>query len=476
MKKVLSLQLVNKVFSEIQEENNIFSISHESLAKGFLKRVLPEVMNCESFDEKRELFINNIDWDLNEIPNNEDEFYKFICSEIFRLQKLPNESLIEILEDCQDDLEEINERKSKYENDLIEINKNKEIEGKKYKKNLLIYYINKLKKAESDIVSFIRDGLMETAYNNASGQSDFFLLAGGYRYGYRNFKIFYAVENLNEISSKIPFVSMKRFFELLAIYKTDKKKFFRILKKEHPAKNFIQVIEKRVKENHTLHKRKYILNQLLSFYKNKNYKLFINLCPQQIEGLIYDLALEAGIKEDTLKTSSVSDKAQFLKDKTDFFHDMQYEYYRFVFPIIRNRIAHGLGIAENIADTAYSLLLDLNYIAELICSDKLRTNQAVAYLKKAEKKKDLNSLIFYGEFIDVEIPKFYKISSKREEVERHIIQKFKYNNLKPIVAADNLMFIQVKKTAEHLRRLGINKEDCTQIIKDAENKKLPNIA
>ena len=471
MKKNITIEIINEAFSTIQNELNIFTSSDVEISTAFLKKIIPEIFDYQTFNEKRIFFIKKIKWNNDEIPSNEIDFHKFICTKILRFKSLPREEFINIFNECQSDLEEINQVKSKYEADLKELNKNKEIEGKKYKKDLLIYYINKLEQAESGITSYIRKGLMETSFNNSVGQKKSIWSLVDYRYEYRNSRIFYAVENLNEISNKIQFVNLPRFFELLQIYKKDSKKFYSILKRNHPAKEFIQKIKKRINQNHILNKRKSILTELLKSYENRKYELFLNICPQQIEGLLYDLAIEAGIKPESLKTSSVSDKAQLLKDKTEFFHDINYEYYRFVFPVIRNRIAHGLGISENLPDNSYSLLLDLNQITKLICSQKLKTNKARILLEKAVEKKDLHSLIFYAEFLDIEIDNFYPIAKDKEEIRKLIIKEFKLKNLKPIIHANNIMYIMVETAANKLRGMKINKKECTLIINEIEKRK-----
>ncbi len=120
-------------------------------------------------------------------------------------------------------------------------------------------------------------------------------------------------------------------------------------------------------------KRKELLNDCISLFKDKKYNLLMNLLPVQIEGLFYDLLVDSTTYQ--LFTHLEIYEKPTLRQKLDAFHENRhidiYEYFKYYFNnLIRNVAAHGRAISDienkdvdiDIEVISYELMLDLNCI------------------------------------------------------------------------------------------------------------------
>lgn len=470
MKKIIDHKEVSEISNSIFRNDDICEFHPFQIAHIFLK-IICNRQDEIGVDELWKVFYSK--FEVVNLNNNStpDEYIHYILFELMKLKQIPRDAFIQITKDCINDIRDIDELIKKYSVDKKALDKDKEIEGKRYKDKLLIYYIKKLKTAKNDIVDFLSKKSQKHSINISIPKADNILIARDYRYHFRENRMPFAIENLNEITHKIDFVNIPDFYSLFNLYKEDSKKFYSHLKQKYPAKKFISDIKKRITSNHILNDRSEILNQLLKFYSTKKLNIFINLIPQQIEGLLYDLALELGVKKETLKNSSVSEKAEHIKRHMPMFNDYIFEYFHFVFPQIRNKIAHGMKIKEDISNLSYSLLLDLNKLTELICSTKVKSNKAIQSLKNYKERPTLNNAIIYGEFIDTELDDYYGLGEVKETIEKHLIREFTLENVDPIINSNTVMSIMLVKLTENIRNYGINKTECVKILNKLKKRK-----
>jgi len=370
---------------------NLFSLDRTVIARTFLAGKLSLKLDQTCFEDIRDIVISELSLNKQLVPIEEKEFYEFICREVLKLSKPPQEELLKLLKEAIDDLNFINKIRERYQTSLGEIKKDKNIEGKKYKLDLVYHYLNKIKNDEEKLIKFLREDLFKSAFSNSISPS----WSTFYQYPFRGVKIFYQFENISEIYHKIVFVPITEISYYSGLYNNNKNKFFRIIKKSFPATSLINEIKDTIKSNHILVKKKSILYKFLNFYSKHEWEVFANICPAQIEGMLYKLALEIGIKPDLLKTSSIIDKANFIYKNSELFNDYDYEYFAFVFPVIRNRVSHGQEInKESISDFAYSLLFDLNTVINLFKSFNLNYNKAIVEQKNIEKNEsDIHHLL-----------------------------------------------------------------------------------
>jgi hypothetical protein len=188
--------------------------------------------------------------------------------------------------------------------------------------------------------------------------------------------------------------------------------------------------------------------------------------PQQIEGLLYDLAIEIGISPESLKTSSITDKARFLYDKGDILKEFDFEYFAFIFPVVRNRIAHGKKIDNKINDLAFTLLFDLQTVTTFFNSTKFKYNKALSILELIHKdEKDISSLIQYVDLLGTKIDPFYKPKYSDKEIKELLRKEFKFEKIQKRVRRGTVLGVTIPAIAKKLIRMGINTEDC-QLVMD----------
>ena len=376
-------------------------------------------------------------------------------------EKRINKRFIESFREIIDDLKLVHKLKEKYETKIEEISRDDRIEGKKYKLDYNRHFLKKLKRDEEEIVEYLRK-YYSSQFPALFVSNIKFQFSS---YPFRFSKLFRSYENLSAITHKIRFAPITDLSYYTNLYETDENKFFRIIKKEYPTKFLIDNIRKAIRSNHMLFKNKSIIYKILNLYNKKEWEIFANICPNQIEGLLYDLALMTGIKEKSLKTSSVTSKVHLLRDKSDILDEHDFEYFAFTFPLLRNKIAHGVRL-KSYSNVAYSLLYDLYVTANFYLSFKFKFNEALYKLRRIDKgQSKLFSLIDYLDFIGTKIDDFYQAPYNDFEIKELLKTEFTFSNVTKQVIKGTYYHLTISGSAEKVRELGINSMECDKIIK-----------
>lgn len=448
---------------------DIFSCNKENIARGILSLKIRIDVEKTPFTKIRSQYIQDLNLDELAVPKNEMDFYEFICNKELKINTTPSEELLKQLIECVDDLNFLNNIKEKHQNILESVEKDKNIEGKQYKIKLQRHYLKKIQNDENEIKDFLRKDLFIEAFYNSTTTPRFSIK----RYPFKMAKLFYINENMSEIIHKISFVPITEITEFCTLFNHNRKEFYHKIREKYPPKILMDDIKKAVCTNHILQHKESILHKLLNFYLNDEWELFLNICPQQIEGMLYNLALEIGIKEESLKTSSITDKANFIFEKSKLFSEYDHEYFSFIFPIVRNRISHGQNLGVNLEDIAYSLLFDLKTIVLFYKSSILNYNKAVSIMNKIEK--DESNIYYLLEYIDLfgtKIDKFYKPKYTDIEIKKMIKKEFTFEKIKSKYIKGTVGAFTILYQAEKLVRLNINKDDCKKVINYYTNGKV----
>lgn len=142
-------------------------------------------------------------------------------------------------------------------------------------------------------------------------------------------------------------------------------------------KNVCEYILDNIKNNHVLNKRFELLESAVECFNKKQYLSFINITTTQIEGIFYDFCFEMDIQPERLDSFTLGTKVKLLNDKQLF---NAYEYFAFDFPLVRNKVAHGLTTERTekiqLEKTTYETLLDLQYLVYIF-----QTNNKFPYFK-----------------------------------------------------------------------------------------------
>jgi hypothetical protein len=399
---------------EVLSGKDIYAFSFEYIAKDFLKEFLGyEIFKGLSFNEIKHKYIEYFGGCFSETPNIENEFYKYICLKYLDLDKEPRDLLLALYRDASKDLLKITKNIEKCVNQIEKINqknKDKKIESEEgYEKGFFEHYRDLNASAKDEIIKFL---ISEEIYNLALKRSfintyiPLDLLTG---YTYLNNAARYDPDNFSEISNKFLDLDLSESRKIKQLYKEDQDKFYQRTFQYIEDHNILEKVRERVESNHILNARKDIIMPALNAYV-PNKQLFLNLIPLQIEGLFYEYCLAVDVSEENLQKASIGQKLDKIQGLNSDFYD--FEYFKFVFPVTRNRIAHGKLIApEDIEKTAAFMLLDLADVTERIVTDNLPINRILLALKRTQKElpcfdEDLIKIAFFMAS-ENKLPPFY---------------------------------------------------------------------
>ncbi len=193
-----------------------------------------------------------------------------------------------------------------------------------------------------------------------------------------------------------------------------------------------------------LKKRKRIIDQIISLFKNEEYEAIINIIPIQIEGiladylensLIYKFESDLGAYEQIYKSVFIM-KAMMVETKGLNLGFETIGYYRYYFnSVFRNTVAHGnywllfyshfksesISDEQAIAIIAHDLIFDLNYIIDAVATSN-EIDEAKRYLKYTAEA--LGEVASYSEISATDM--LDQPYSSDEEKEWHEIAKMDY--------------------------------------------------
>ena len=167
----------------------------------------------------------------------------------------------------------------------------------------------------------------------------------------------------------------------------DLNKYVQELKKHILEHQVLDYLRQKIDSLYCLQDRKNILNTIIDSFENQNYVVFMNLVVIQIEGLFYDMFVDANIQKrldgqfDLFEKDDLKSKME--KNDTSMGLEEATLYFKFYFnSMIRNKVAHGRNCfkEEEYERISFELLLDLQYVIHLL-EKHSDTNQAVEYVK-----------------------------------------------------------------------------------------------
>lgn len=435
------------------------------LAREFLNYFIEDDCLLISFQELKDKYIERFETEKStyyNVPKEENEFYREICKTYFNLVPNDSSNLEQKVKMIVEDLETIENDKANYIKQLEDLKKKEFEEGKNYKEKLIIHFINKQKEAEEQILSYIKKKLSTETNKNKYQLFSSLQLFPDYTYHYNFASHKYKLEYLSEISNKLRNVRLSRYFELEKIYRIDKQKFLEELKLDFNLEQTIDSIKESVNQNKRLSQRKELLDDILDLIKSGKTQLFCNVVPQQVEGILYDYCIEFGIDENSLKNSTLGDKINLLTEGGNT--EIDFEYFAFIFPLIRNRVAHGKLIEQNLDLNSWLLLLDLKYVCELLLSPNLQCNKDINFINNLNDSSNIIELIKIAPIIKSGLDNFYsdakeKLDKQKENLWSKLLEiNFPYD----LINEDNKEL--VLENLRLLKKIGINDQECKIII------------
>lgn len=281
---------------------------------------------------------------------------------------------------CQvvSDLRISEERIEKYKKERTKLENVKSNEAE-YRRRRLEYFAKLNKKAQYEMISFLRDGLAsylsEISYDMLKAQmnqDELQQLFINRRYPFAQYSDYYD-EGFDYSTlvkmSQLPDIELKDRAEFgrryLDLHKNNSEEYNKEVKRLIEQKKIVEKIQKCVDETYHLNKRQEIFSDLINLYREKHYQSFLVLGLLQLEGLFYDIcSIRYEDKENLGTLVEKADKAFRMAGNVNYMR--YYPYFAFDVPIMRNEIAHkGLMSEQDLERKADELILDLYAVEQM---------------------------------------------------------------------------------------------------------------
>jgi hypothetical protein len=493
--KNISAREVESINREIIKNDNLFVLSLEDIGKLFLQKFIEEDIFVLSFKDIRDQFIISSERDKNDIPKDKEKFFIYICEKYLSLGTEPRVHLLELYRNASEDLKQIEININKYEQE-IKLQKQKgdnfdEVDN--YKIPMLEYFIKMNIKAKDEIIFFINsEDIKFLAIEKSKKKLSISITFPAKEpYPYRHYPERYDIDKFSEIRNKFFWeLAIDQLYELEELYKNDQPTFFNSAQEHIINHNIIDSIYQKIDTNHCLNARKNVLLPALEFYNSNKKILFLNLIALQIEGIFYDYCLELGISKQALRQASIGAKLDEINSRNpelfDFklfrFTSYAFEYFKFHFPLLRNKVAHGklINLEDQECDNlACLLLLDLNFVCNLIVSYHLPVNLLVEILKKIKSGKHeisdfvkIKYTIFYEEnktsnknLLEEKVLEFYHLNDTLKSIKGNLIEDPFFDYLSKVIdKGDPVAIHGINKMITAYKQNKIREDKCRELI------------
>ncbi|MDX8130462.1 hypothetical protein QLH52_24470 [Methylomonas sp. OY6] len=394
-----------RLSAKVLNENDVFTMGKRKLAKVFLRELLD--LNPTANDVELESTYKACSWRKN-IPADSESFWNFVEKEYLDLEVEvePKTKFTELAIRVNEDLIALAENLSYIKKELDSLEQKKMKDGRltadeRYYRNQLEYFEKKNLVSKDEIVDYMTHKIKQHAINAAARRLSVVSIGSSlfwdspYAFGRRfSWPLGdpYDIRSLNVYSNKFMDLPASDYRDLVKECKSSPEKF-----KEYAtayingaSSEFPSVREKLadlVQKSHILFDRKQVIETMLRHFDEKDYISFVSMAPLQIEGIFADICREIGVSEKQLDISSLNDKLQHIDERIRRF--FFFEYYAFLFPVLRNQVAHGGLVDGEFEDTALHLMLDLLPVCELTVSEDLPVMHALKILKDSAKNNFL---------------------------------------------------------------------------------------
>ena len=478
----LSISELEKLASEFIYSDIFYkSKTLEEVGKKFLQN-----LNNGKSIEKLEDVVTFLD--KNHIHKKEfnslNEAYEFIATNFLWVKEIPIYQFYDFYKIASNDLQEIQSNLKNLEQELKGFSKNLDNQ-QRYRKKLVEFYIQKNCLAQKEVENFICYKLINHTNKNIRqlpilksitirplGN----IFSGSLPYSYSSSKNDYSgilgqsfdINHVNELVNKFNFLPVSAYLNITNTFNNSKKDFYEIVEYfllEHNDSenlyvkiNILSSLREWIEQSHILSKRKDIIFKIIKNFEDKDYLTTCYILPLQIEGIFHDICTLFGVSESELSISSLNKKLDILNKRSRFLHS--YEYFSFLFPPIRNAIAHGEVLEVDLKNTAMMLYLDLYSVCELALAEEIPLNAKIKLIKQFDEKNIENNLIGFAvkyiDLKDIEVPNFYNLDEIIAKIENY----FNSNNFWNLAKTTLLkMSIDQLSESKEFKILGIIKSN-----------------
>lgn len=143
--------------------------------------------------------------------------------------------------------------------------------------------------------------------------------------------------------------------------------------------------------NHFISNKRECVVHILERFQSQDYISLAHILPSIIEGVFHDICESIGLKAAILEKASLTDALKTIQATAN---PIGIEYMLFIFPIRRNRIAHGRNLDEGYRSVALSFLLDLDLLIRIAGDRNIPLNMILTIFRNPTVKtfKDIFNL------------------------------------------------------------------------------------
>ena len=426
------------VVGQILSEGYFLRCDWEILARHFLSYFIGKKIWDMQFEDIYDWFMSNVKgchlgeanpvitgertlkMEFSETPKEAIPFYKAILKRYLHLHCLPLQCRDNLLDRAETLMKTLVHNKKTCADEVSRLQKINPRDGKEeHEFRAAIYYAKKNGKLIDELCSYVANDLDAEAVRQARNNCLYFS-------GLDNLTILETkadhttLGSLNELSNKFGELPVQEFYDALALFHSDKVAFYKWA--EEYLNSRLNALQDLITDNQWFTFRKDILLKAIDFYTKGAYQVSNSIVSLQIEGIITDVLICLGADPKGLEHQQITNKVHALYEHNVNFFDE--EYYSFIFPVIRNRIAHG-GAHTTQKEDAIMLLLDLSRICKFAAEEpSLPINtlaQIIAHYTYAQTKEEKGkSLYDYAIYIannkDLIKPEFYLFQKEEDSL------------------------------------------------------------
>jgi hypothetical protein len=238
-----------------------------------------------------------------------------------------------------------------------------------------------------------------------------------------------------------------------------------MLRKYIDDTKILSKIKKSSLSHHVLCEKIELISRSVSLYKNGDNLLLAVIIPTLVEGLLNGVCIMYNEDIGSLYKHGLATKIEIINSRhsntiDNFIHSL--DYFRYLFPMLRNHIAHGwIGNLKNIDVLAGHLILDLYAVCELVKNANypmnVLTNRINALAKKQIISFEYKDLIELLAQVKIEIcgshyPAIYKLEYKRDKILGYFFSKTIANKIIQFSSGSETKFNEMIRLLSELSR------------------------
>lgn len=473
-----------EIFNNAFGHNELFYLSLAEIGEKFLTLINQGELSEKDFHEIAPL----TNFEAKD-TNNNSQLFSAICAHYLNIEKEPREALIRKTENVARDLKKIKENIEAIDAEEKKLEERKQTRGhlngeERYYRKRIRYYKEKNKRARDQIIDYVTDDLHAHSLRDCSSLRNIMsfpyqALMGDMPYQFSRGALFshkdpYDFRELTQLSNKFYNLPVKAHKQIVQLFHENPSDFYDLAEQylttgipgTQISKSGIEEIKEKTDNNHILNKRKDIISTITNHFQKQDYISVSNITPMQIEGIFHDICIELGISHSELDISSVNDKLNILNDNIKPF--IYFEYYYFIFPVIRNLVAHGRLIDNDARHTAILLMLDLLPVCELAGNEKIPIIEAIKNIEDTININFESAIDWANNHLNTKIPEFYEFSEKYEGF-KNLLEGDKFwifMEDRAIKEEDSkIKDTETMKIAKKLKSSGIAEEQCLKFFK-----------